>query len=48
MGMHVSSEPFDNGIPQKYYAITLDNYFTPSIVSSSKRYYGTLQEMKAS
>lgn len=41
------SEPFDNGHPQKYYAITLDNYFTPSIVSSSKRYYGTLQEIES-
>ncbi len=41
------TEPFDNGLPPKYYAITLDNYFCPSFTSISKRYYGTLQEIGA-
>lgn len=41
------SEPFQNGHPPRYYAITLENHFCPGFVSSAKRYYGTLDEIGA-
>ena len=40
------SRPFNNGHPPRYYALTLDNYFSPSFVSSTKPYYGTLDGIK--
>jgi hypothetical protein len=39
--------PLENGHPPKFYALTLDNYFSPSFVSGTKRYYGTLDMIKA-
>ena len=39
--------PLENGHPPKFYALTLDNYFSPSFVSGTKRYYGTLEMIKA-
>ena len=41
------SEEFDNGHPPQYFAITLDDYFSPGFCSSIKRYYGTLADVKA-
>ncbi len=39
------AEPFDNGHPLKYYAISLNDYFSPSSVSGVKHYYGTLKQI---
>lgn len=41
------SKPFTNGQPERYFAITLYDYFSPSFVSRVKRYYGTLAQIKA-
>lgn len=41
------SKPFANGQPEKYFAITLYDYFSPSFGSGVKRYYGTLDQIKA-
>ena len=37
----------ENGHLPKFYALTLDDYFSPSFVSGTKRYYGTMDEIKA-
>jgi len=39
-------DAFDNGRPPKYYALTLNDYFSPSFVSGSKQYYGTLDDIR--
>lgn len=39
--------PLENGHPPKFYALTLDSSFSPSFVSGTKRYYGTLEMIQA-
>ena len=41
------SHNLDNGLPPKYYAITLNDYYVPGIASGTKRYYGTMKDMEA-
>lgn len=41
------SQPLENRIPPKLFAISLDDHFRPSFSSFPKRYYGTLQQIQA-
>lgn len=39
------AKPFDNMLPPKYYALTLEDCFAPDFVSFTKRYYGTFEQI---
>lgn len=40
------AKDFESGHPPKFYALTLNDYFSPSFVSGYKQYYGTIDTIR--